>query len=260
MPRLLVLPLTVACLVAASPAAARERWLWPVRGPVIGRFELGPDRFAAGQRRGIDIAAPLGAPVRSACPGRVSFAGTVGASGRVVAVACGSLSATYLHLGRLAVRRGHLVAAGEPVGTVGASGRPREVTPHVSLVPECGDGPTVTSIRCGCSRPIRRPPRRRCACRAWVGRQRSVRRRLPRPHLRRSARRLPSRWPEPLDPRRSLRLGCRSPRSGCPPASRSSSVPLGSRRFGGYERSRRTRRATSGRRCGAGCVRRGAEG
>ncbi len=133
MPRLLVLSMTVACLVAASPAAARERWLWPVRGPVIGRFELGPDRFAAGQRRGIDIAAPLGAPVRSACPGRVSFAGTVGASGRVVAVACGSLSATYLHLGRVAVRRGRLVAAGEPVGTVGASGRPREATPHVSL-------------------------------------------------------------------------------------------------------------------------------
>jgi len=133
MPRRLVLSLTVACLVAASPAAARERWLWPVRGSVIGRFQLGPDRFAAGQRRGIDIAAPLGAPVRAACSGRVSFTGTVGASGRVVAVACGPLSATYLHLARVAVRRGAFLAAGEPVGTVGASGRPREATPHLSL-------------------------------------------------------------------------------------------------------------------------------
>ncbi len=133
MPRRLLLSLLVACLAAASPAAARERWLWPVRGPVVGRFAVGPDRFAAGQRRGIDIAAPLGAPVRAACSGRVSFTGAVGASGRVVAVACGPLSATYLHLGQAAVRRGEFVGVGEPIGTVGTSGRPREPMSHVSL-------------------------------------------------------------------------------------------------------------------------------
>ncbi len=133
MPRRLLLSLLVACLAAASPAAARERWLWPVRGPVVGRFAVGPDRFAAGQRRGIDIAAPLGAPVRAACSGRVSFTGAVGASGRVVAVACGPLSATYLHLGQAAVRRGEFVGAGEPIGTVGASGRSREPMSHVAL-------------------------------------------------------------------------------------------------------------------------------
>ncbi len=133
MARRLVLSLTVACLAAASPAAARERWVWPVRGAVIGRFHVGSDRFAAGQRRGIDLAAPVGAPVRAACSGRVSFAGTVGASGRVVAVACGPLSATYLHLGHVAVRRGAFVVAGESIATVGTSGRPGEPVSHLAL-------------------------------------------------------------------------------------------------------------------------------
>ncbi|HEX8207350.1 MAG TPA: M23 family metallopeptidase [Solirubrobacteraceae bacterium] len=108
-------------LVLAPPAHAADRWRWPVRGDVLTPFHLAANRFAPGQHRGIDIAARAGAPVVSACPGRVHFAGTLPGRGRAVSVLCGELVATYLELGRTAVERGARVAAGDLVGTVAAS-------------------------------------------------------------------------------------------------------------------------------------------
>ena len=92
-------------------------------------FAVGPDRFAAGQHRGIDLAAPPGARVLAACGGRVSFAGRVPRGGRTVSVRCGSLVATYQHLGSVAVARGQIVMAG---GRIGRAGRARPA-PHVHL-------------------------------------------------------------------------------------------------------------------------------
>jgi hypothetical protein len=116
--------------LCASPAAAAE-WEWPVRGSVIERFRVGPDRFAAGQHRGIDIAAPAGTAVRSACAGTVTFAGFVGAGGRTVSVRCGVLTATYQYLAAIVVWRGESVAAGTQLGAVGRSGRPRSAEAHL---------------------------------------------------------------------------------------------------------------------------------
>src|SRR6476619_5839826 len=94
---------------AAAGAAARERWRWPVPShDLAGRFAYTPRHpFAAAQRRGIDIVAPPGAAVRSACGGRIAFAGQVpGGRGLGVTVRCGALAATHLGLGSIAVRRG----------------------------------------------------------------------------------------------------------------------------------------------------------
>lgn len=130
----LLLALVLALFAAAPASASAGAWRWPVRGPVISPFRYDAARpFRAGQRRGIDIEAPAGTPVRAACAGRVTFAGTAGTSGRTVAVACGALGASYLHLGSLAVRRGAGVLAGERLGTVGSSGRRREPGPHLSF-------------------------------------------------------------------------------------------------------------------------------
>ena len=115
-------PLLVALLlIAAAPAGAAERWRWPLRGEVLTPFRLAAIPFAAGQHRGIDIAAAAGAPVRSACAGRVAFAGRVPGRGRAVSVVCGALVATYLELGSAAVARGAAVAPGDAIGTVAAS-------------------------------------------------------------------------------------------------------------------------------------------
>lgn len=125
--------LGVLCALLAPPPApaAGSEWSWPVRGRLLARFHLSGDRFAAGQHRGIDIGASRGTPVASACPGRVAFAGWVPAAGRTVSVRCGPLTASYLHLASIAVRRGAWVARGGRLGRVGASGRPRLRSPHL---------------------------------------------------------------------------------------------------------------------------------
>jgi hypothetical protein len=106
-------------------------WRWPVRGPVVAAFRTGPDPFAAGQHRGIDIVAPVGTPVRSACSGRVTFAGFVATAGRTVSVACDRLTASYLHLATIAVRRRQRLTTGDLLGAVGRSGRPRSAAAHL---------------------------------------------------------------------------------------------------------------------------------
>ena len=115
----------VIALVMPRGAAGAD-WRWPLRGPVVGAFHLSPRApFARGQRRGIDVSAPPGAVVRAACAGRVSFAGPVPRRGLAVSVRCGALAATYLGLGRLAVRAGSRLAAGQGLGTLGPAGRLR---------------------------------------------------------------------------------------------------------------------------------------
>ena len=111
---------------AAPGAMPRAAWRWPLRGPVVGAFRLTPHApFARGQRRGIDVAAPPGTPVRAACSGRITFAGALPHGGLAVTVRCGPLVATYLRLAALAVRPGTHASTGERLGTLGAAGRLR---------------------------------------------------------------------------------------------------------------------------------------
>ena len=70
--------------VGVPEARAAGDWSWPVRGPVITAYQNGDDPYAAGQHRGIDISAPVGAPVVAAAPGTIVFAGAVGSSGLTV--------------------------------------------------------------------------------------------------------------------------------------------------------------------------------
>ena len=119
----------LAGFAASATCALARGWIRPVDGPVTRAFSVSADRFAAGQHRGVDLAAAPGAPVRAACDGRVSFAGRVPRGGRTVSVRCGSLVATHQHLGSMAVARGQVVTAGAPIGR---SGRARQ-RPHVHL-------------------------------------------------------------------------------------------------------------------------------
>jgi Peptidase family M23 len=116
----------VMALVMPRGLAGAAGWRWPLRGPVVGNFHVSPPApFARGQRRGIDVSAPAGAPVRAACGGRVTFAGALPRRGLAVSVRCGALVATYLGLGRLAVRAGARVGPGAPVGALGRGRRLR---------------------------------------------------------------------------------------------------------------------------------------
>src|SRR5687768_10584907 len=76
----------VAAVVVLLVTPAAGAWTWPADGPVLRTFSLGGDPYTAGQHRGIDVGAPLGAPVRSAAGGVVSFAGAVPGYGRVATI------------------------------------------------------------------------------------------------------------------------------------------------------------------------------
>lgn len=133
MRRVLAVPAVAVLLLVLAPAGAAGAWRWPVEGEVVREFVLDADRFSPGQHRGIDVAAPVGEPVRAACGGRVRFAGPVAGNGRTVSVVCGGHVATYLHLASIAVRRGQPVPPGARLGTVGRTGRPGRGPAHLHL-------------------------------------------------------------------------------------------------------------------------------
>ena len=126
-----LLPVLVAILVGACPASA---WTWPANGPVLKRFSLGQDVYAAGAHRGIDVGAPAGSPVRAPASGSVSFAGTVPVGGRTVTIqTADGYAVTLVHLGTATVPKGGAVAEGDVVGTIGPSGEAEHDVPYVHL-------------------------------------------------------------------------------------------------------------------------------
>jgi murein DD-endopeptidase MepM/ murein hydrolase activator NlpD len=73
--------------------------------------------------RGIDIAVPVGTPVRAMAGGRVRFAGTMAGYGKVVWVDHGGeVLSVYAHLSRLGVRAGQALPGRDVVGWSGQSG------------------------------------------------------------------------------------------------------------------------------------------
>ena len=103
------------------------QWIWPVEGRITGRF--GVRRVLNGQDRaphyGVDIAAPIGAPVRAPAPGRVQLAeSNFLLSGGTVLIDHGAgVQSAFLHLETLAVKSGQYVGKSHVIGTVGKTGR-----------------------------------------------------------------------------------------------------------------------------------------
>lgn len=82
--------------------------------PVLGHRRM---------HRGVDLAAPQGAPIVAAADGRVTAAGWNGGYGRQIALAhAGGMRTTYGHLSRIAASTGSYVRRGQVIGYVGSSG------------------------------------------------------------------------------------------------------------------------------------------
>lgn len=105
---------------------------WPVLGRITSGFgwRIHPISGVRHFHEGLDIAAPIGTPVRAVAPGKVAFVGYVSGYGRMVTIDHGNgLVTRYAHLSRANVSHGQTVVTGEVIGYVGDSGY--ATGPHV---------------------------------------------------------------------------------------------------------------------------------
>lgn len=122
---------------SAAVRQARERddprtgflsgWIWPVEGPISGVY--GSQRVLNGKPKrphfGVDIAMPVGTPVKAPADGLVTLAHPdMFYSGATLVIDHGhKLSSSFLHLDRILVKVGDSVRQGEVIAEVGKSGR-----------------------------------------------------------------------------------------------------------------------------------------
>lgn len=103
------------------------RFIRPVPGRIstsFGAQRIYGDRPAS-PHGGMDIAAPTGTPILSPSPAVVRLAtGPFALEGNLVILDHGfGLYSVMMHLSRIDVKQGQIVAQGEPIGLVGATGR-----------------------------------------------------------------------------------------------------------------------------------------
>jgi len=110
-----------------QPADARfTPFILPVEGEISSPFGL--QRFFNDQPRaphsGLDIAAPEGTPIHAPAAGTVTATGHYFFNGNTVLINHGNgLVSMYCHLQQIDVEPGDRLTQGEPIGTVGKTGR-----------------------------------------------------------------------------------------------------------------------------------------
>jgi murein DD-endopeptidase MepM/ murein hydrolase activator NlpD len=106
----------------------RQRFIWPATGRISGWF--GSQRVYRGEpapfHSGVDVAPGAGTPVVAPADGVVVLAGPpmFSLEGNLVIIDHGmGLNSAFLHLASSGVTVGQRVRQGQPIGTVGATGR-----------------------------------------------------------------------------------------------------------------------------------------
>ena len=94
----------------------------PISGVITSRFGS-RESIRSYAHTGLDIAAPYGTDIKSACDGTVSFSGYKGSYGNLVIVDCGNgVEIYYGHCSKLYVSEGDKVNAGDIIAAVGSTG------------------------------------------------------------------------------------------------------------------------------------------
>jgi murein DD-endopeptidase MepM/ murein hydrolase activator NlpD len=121
-------------------AGWRQRFVWPVKGPITTRF--GSQRIykggeAGSYHSGIDIAPGSGVAYVAPADGVVTLAASAPFSleGNLLIIDHGQgLNSAFLHSSALLVTEGQRVVQGEPIGRIGATGRASGAHLHWSLM------------------------------------------------------------------------------------------------------------------------------
>lgn len=110
---------------ASGQSERRGFFGMPVNGRITSSYGIRrhPLLGYARMHKGLDIAAPYGAPIRAAVAGVVAFAGRNAGYGNFVKLVHGDgIASGYGHMSRIAVRPGTRVAQGQVIGFVGSTG------------------------------------------------------------------------------------------------------------------------------------------
>lgn len=110
-----------------APDRGTGSFRWPLVGTITSKYGYRWREF----HDGVDIAAPLGTPIRVADSGTVTFAGWKGKLGKAIVVdhGGGKLTTVYAHLSAFNVEVGDTVEKGDVIGYVGNTGR--STGPHL---------------------------------------------------------------------------------------------------------------------------------
>jgi murein DD-endopeptidase MepM/ murein hydrolase activator NlpD len=102
-------------------------FIWPALGPISGVY--GSQRILNGKPRqphfGVDVAGPVGTPIVAPAPGRVVLSETdMFYTGGTIIIDHGhGLTSAFLHMSNVNVAVGDMVAVGQSIGEIGATGR-----------------------------------------------------------------------------------------------------------------------------------------
>ena len=130
--RLASLPPPPIALAEPAISAPPGSFIWPVQGRVLSGF--GP-KSGGLVNDGINIAAPLGTPVRASQDGTIAYAGNElrGYGNLLLLRHDNGWVTAYAHNGELQVGRGDRVKRGQVIARVGASGSVTEPQLHFEL-------------------------------------------------------------------------------------------------------------------------------
>jgi murein DD-endopeptidase MepM/ murein hydrolase activator NlpD len=127
------LPRPLAPSVAvASPRSFSGGFVWPVNGAIVAKF--GPSG-AAERNDGIEIATPLGTPIKAASDGVVAFVGNgvAGYGGMILIRHGGGWITAYGRASEATVTRGQSVKQGQIIGRTGDFGNTAQPQLHFQI-------------------------------------------------------------------------------------------------------------------------------
>ncbi|MGE5543699.1 MAG: peptidoglycan DD-metalloendopeptidase family protein [Bacillota bacterium] len=95
-------------------------FVWPVFGEISSGYGWRKGEF----HHGLDIACPVGTPVRAAQAGMVTFSGTRSVYGKTIVIRHANGAETlYAHTSKIMVKKGQQVKRGQVIALVGITGR-----------------------------------------------------------------------------------------------------------------------------------------
>ena len=137
-------PVVPAVPIRAAGTAGKSKFLWPAEGTIASRFGT---KSGGLRNDGINIAAPVGSPVRATADGTVAYAGNeLQAYGNLVLIKHeGGWMSAYAHNDRLQVARGEQVRQGQTIAQVGDTGNVPGPQVHFEL--RTGKGRPVDPLK-----------------------------------------------------------------------------------------------------------------